>query len=70
MRKGTINRKGNVGQANGTAATHSERAKSDGAFRERPLWRVRQRPDMVWGPALTLSARQLLKEERTHVSGD
>lgn len=67
MSKGTRNRQANGSESNGKAATHSERAISDGTWRNRPLWRAKW-TDGTYGPQLTLPARQLLTEDRNYAN--
>lgn len=66
MKRTVSQRQANVSKSDDKAASHSERAMRDGAWRGRPLWRSASRPDSEWGPRLTLAARLLLHEENRH----
>jgi hypothetical protein len=63
------NRQASVDQSNGKGTTHIERAKSDGTFRCRPLWRAALRPDGVWAAELTADGRVMVMEAN-HVFDD
>jgi hypothetical protein len=68
MSKKANNRQAIVSESNGNEITRLERAESDGTWRNRPLWRA-EWSDGIYGPQLTLAARQLLAEEK-HYAND